>query len=142
MHPDVRAERMVRARLSLIDSAEALAEKSGSSHVKDKVLAIHAPISGVVDNNDRYVLQMEAIAEAIKAIRAEPSLGPGSSESEGYDFSELVGKDGNDALHDAGYHHPDDIKQAADDDLLTVEGIGPAKVAGLRSAFPKVSEEQ
>lgn len=132
MHPDVRAERMVRARLSLIDLAEALAEKSGSDYAKEKVLAVHAPISGVVDNNDREVLQIEAVVEAIKAAIEEPALDPEADER-GYDFSELVGKDGNDALHAAGYDHPDDIKQASDEDLLAVDGIGSSKLSKLRT---------
>lgn len=40
------------------------------------------------------------------------------------------------ALVSAGYEKPADIAGASDDDLLAVDGIGPATLATIRAAVP------
>lgn len=139
MHPDIRAERFDEARRRLQAIAEMLADATEDPSIQEKALAIEEPISGAVEPQTRDLLKLEATVATIElaaeklgvSLAGEPrSL----AEPDGsYDFSDLVGNDGNDALHSAGYNTPEDVRNASDEELLEVDGIGPAKLKLLRS---------
>lgn len=133
MDPNVRAERFDQARKRLQAIAETLADKSGDSSIQEKALRIDEPMSGAIEPQTRELLQLEASVECLEdvAMKLEGSV-PESKQA--YDFSPIVGNDGNEALHSAGYIQPAEVREASDEDLLAVDGIGPKKVADLRSA--------
>lgn len=133
MDPNVRSERFDQVRKRLQAIAETLADKSGDSSIQEKALRIDDPISGAIEPQTRDLLQLEATVECLEdvAMKLEGSV---PEEEQAYDFSQFVGNDGSSALHSAGYTQPADVREATDEDLLAIDGIGPKKVADLRSA--------
>lgn len=133
MDPNVRAERFDQARKRLQAVAETLADKSGDNSIQEKALRIDEPISGAIEPQTRDLLKLEATVETLEAAVMKFS-GSVPEESQAYDFSPIVGNDGNEALHAAGYTKPADVNEASDEDLLAVDGIGQKKLADLRAS--------
>lgn len=85
--------------------------------------------AGVIHDTSGAKVQSRAEAEAEESSSETEEQSDDSS----YDFSPHVGEEANNALHEAGYHQPEDVKEASDKELLELEGIGPAKLQTLRS---------
>jgi DNA uptake protein ComE-like DNA-binding protein len=139
VHPDIRAYRNAVAINRISGAVAQAAPYVDFGRDKDELLKALLNPPQQVESETQSTLQNEANADAIEAIVAKfvETMQAGAGE---YDFSVAVGKDGNDALRAAGYHTPEDIKEATDEDLLEVEGIGPKKVAALRELFPAEGE--
>jgi predicted flap endonuclease-1-like 5' DNA nuclease len=90
---------------------------------------------------------LEAVAEATNTevpegepepVITESSASRGDANSPGPNGGESledingIGPDLADNLRDAGFNSPDDLRDASDDDLLAVDGLGPGTLKKIR----------
>jgi len=137
MDDDLRATRTAVAIQKIATAAAQMASQAGLSDEEKEQLVNQLLYPPAYDPNDQRCLQLEAVARLYEAS-ASASV---SAESASYDFSAVVGKESDEALHEAGYDTPEDVQAASDEELLEVKGIGQKKVSSLRAVFPSENPE-
>lgn len=109
-------------------AAEALAESY--PELSDRAQALKdAETARTRDYLHTETARLVALADLVEAIAEQ--LGAKEPDR---DFSPAVGEDGDAALHEAGYDTKEDVRNASDEELLAVDGIGPKKLSQLRAS--------
>lgn len=130
MHESQVAVRSARARQAIAVAVSALAVRLGVEEEKAKALL--EPVSLRHGRDVAFLFELERLS-AVLTEMAEKVEAPVVEESlKAADTPEAVGQ----ALIDAGYDTPEKLRRATDEELLDIDGIGPARLAQIRAAHP------
>lgn len=105
--------------------ASSIGEKLGIADAEEKVEGQYHR-----DPQLKQLYQDEALRELLRGIEAALNVQEG--EPAGLEGVEGIGDDLAESLKEAGLYTVDDLKEAGDETLLAVDGIGKAKLKAIR----------
>lgn len=137
MDRTIRVKRLADAMSGIQQKAAVLADKADALEEYESFLQALR----VRDVPTSQTLQLEALnkllAKAIKApalpLAPKPSPAqPGSPGERNLEDVDGIGDELAENLRDAGFNTPDDLREATDDELIAIDGIGQAKLKRIR----------
>lgn len=154
MFPEVMARKQAELDVVAQDHAVRIAKLAGISNAEEKVeLEVPATIRygdavlyALLCNEARAAVIEESLQkleggsnEPVAELEYPevPPEGPPEGEPEAAESSTLedidgIGPDLAEKLKEAGYHSPDDLRSASDEELLAIDGLGNAKLKQIR----------
>jgi ERCC4-type nuclease len=130
MHPRAIATKRVEAQRDLMAVAASIGEKCNIENATEKV---QGPTHR--DKQVQSLRQDEALVSFLREVDEALAGSGDASPEEALEDIDGINPEIAEELRSMGFDSPDDLNEASDDELLAVDGIGPARLERIRKAL-------